>query len=139
MIEGLLALLLCQLAGTVLSSALHLAVPGPVVGMLILLVLLRWRRPAPDAPVMRAAGRILQDLPLLFIPAGVGLVVSFTTVRQHGLLLGLGLVLPWVAGILATVGVARLVLDRQGSVDEKLGSEADQLVADAELMDGLER
>ena len=74
MIEGLLILLLCQLAGTLVADTLHLPIPGAVLGMLLLLGLLAWRRPAEDAPVMTASHHLLQHLPLLFVPAGVGVV-----------------------------------------------------------------
>ena len=40
MIEGLLILLLCQLAGTLVADTLHLPIPGAVLGMLLLLGLL---------------------------------------------------------------------------------------------------
>lgn len=48
MIRGLLGLLSCQLVGTFLVSAFHLKVPGSVLGMLLLLLLLIWRKPDAD-------------------------------------------------------------------------------------------
>ncbi len=40
MIRGLLALVACQLAGDVIVAGLHLPLPGPVLGMALLLALL---------------------------------------------------------------------------------------------------
>lgn len=139
MIEGLLGLLACQLAGTALADGLHLKVPGPVLGMLILLAVLTVRRPRPDAPVMRAGNRVLDELPLLFIPAGVGVIGCTGLLRAHWGVLLLGLVLPWAAGLAVTAGVATLADHTIGSAEEEeLDAEAADLVADSRRMDGIE-
>ena len=39
MLSGLTLLLICQLIGEVLARVLHLPVPGPVLGLLLLLVI----------------------------------------------------------------------------------------------------
>ena len=59
MIEGLLVLLVCQIVGELAVRTLHLAVPGPVLGMLLLLAVLVVRRPRQDAPVLRAGDRLV--------------------------------------------------------------------------------
>ncbi|GAB2486349.1 hypothetical protein GCM10027030_20560 [Luteococcus sediminum] len=143
MIEGLLALFAFQALGTLLASSLHLAVPGPVVGMLLLLAHLTVRPPHEQAPVMRAGNRILDELPLLFIPAGVGLVGCVSVIRQQWLPISTAMVLGWAAGLLATVGAARLALGtalpgRQNPQTDCLATQAPELVADGERMDGLE-
>ena len=51
---------------------LHLPLPGPVLGLLILLVALRWT--AVRAPVGAAADVLLGHLSLLFVPVGVGVI-----------------------------------------------------------------
>ena len=102
MIEGLLILLLCQLAGTLVADTLHLPIPGAVLGMLLLLGLLAWRRPAEDAPVMTAS----QHLPLLFVPAGVGVVAVLGLIEEHRALMLVGFVVPWLLGLVVTAGVA---------------------------------
>lgn len=47
---GITALLPCQLAGELLARALHLPVPGPVIGMVILFAGLIPRDGGGDAP-----------------------------------------------------------------------------------------
>ena len=106
MIEGLLILLLCQLAGTLVADTLHLPIPGAVLGMLLLLGLLAWRRPAEDAPVMTASHHLLQHLPLLFVPAGVGVVAVLGLIGEHRALMLVGFVVPWLLGLVVTAGVA---------------------------------
>ncbi|MCB2043764.1 MAG: CidA/LrgA family protein, partial [Rhodoferax sp.] len=44
LLTGLAWLLLCQTAGELLARLLQLPLPGPVLGMLLLLVALRWPR-----------------------------------------------------------------------------------------------
>lgn len=143
MIEGLLELLAFQALGTLLANSLHLAVPGPVAGMLLLLVFLALRPPHDQAPVMRAGSRILDELPLLFIPAGVGLVGCVQVIRHEWLPISTAMVLGWAAGLLATVGAARLALRTaepmgEGAATDSLATRAPELVADGERMDGLE-
>ena len=71
-LQGLAFLLLMQSGGEALSHFLKLPVPGPVVGMVLLLLALRWQ-PVQDA-VAPAAGFLLQHLSLLFVPVGVGVM-----------------------------------------------------------------
>lgn len=106
MIEGLLILLLCHLAGTLVADTLHLPIPGAVLGMLLLLGLLAWRRPAEDAPVMTASHHLLQHLPLLFVPAGVGVVAVLGLIQEHRALMLVGFVVPWLLGLVVTAVVA---------------------------------
>lgn len=118
MIEGLLLLLLCQLVGTLISSTLHLPIPGAVLGMLLLLGLLAWRRPAEDAPVVATGHRLLEHLPLLFIPAGVGVVAVLGLIQDHWALMLVGLVLPWLLGLVVTAGVAAPLARRSAGQGE---------------------
>lgn len=86
-----LALLLClQLAGEVLSRLLSLPIPGPVTGLVLLLCLLVVR-PTLMTRVGSASDALLAHLSLLFIPAGVGVLVHID--RLDGALVGVALTL----------------------------------------------
>ncbi|WP_341923985.1 CidA/LrgA family protein [Nocardioides psychrotolerans] len=110
MITGLTWLLACQLVGEVLVRLLDVPVPGPVVGMLLLLVVLRARKVGDDAAVVRAGTALLRHLQLLFIPAGVG-VVAYAGVIRDLLPLAVALVGSWLLG-LAVVGWTTTLLER---------------------------
>ncbi|MBO9337913.1 MAG: CidA/LrgA family protein [Chloroflexus sp.] len=84
MIDALLGILLCQLIGEVVSRGLSLPIPGPVVGMLLLFTILRWRGRIPDQ-LRTTAQTILDHLPLLFVPAGVGVIVHLPLLNREGL------------------------------------------------------
>jgi holin-like protein len=75
MILAVLSLLCCQLLGEVVSRALNLPVPGPVVGMVVLAGLLLWRGRLP-AELGRAADVLLSHLSLFFVPAAVGVIAN---------------------------------------------------------------
>ena len=73
MLVAITQLLVCQLIGEVIARGFDLAIPGPVIGMGLLLVILFNRRAIPESLETTAHG-ILSHLSLLFVPAGVGVV-----------------------------------------------------------------
>lgn len=81
-LHGLAWLLGCQTAGELLSRGLGLPVPGPVVGMGLLVLALRW--PAVRAAVADTAKFLLSHLSLLFVPVGVGVMVHLGLLHDHG-------------------------------------------------------
>ena len=84
-LRGLACLLLFQCLGELLARALHapLPLPGPVLGLLALLVALNV--PAIRQPVAAAADLLLAHLSLLFVPVGVGVMTHLALVSQYGL------------------------------------------------------
>ncbi|MFY0990254.1 CidA/LrgA family protein [Halomonas sp. C05BenzN] len=76
LIWGMSVLLGCQFLGELVARGLTLPVPGPVIGMVILLAGLMIRGKVPDSLRMTGEG-LLRYLTLLFVPAGVGLMVHF--------------------------------------------------------------
>jgi holin-like protein len=81
-LRGLAWLLALQSAGEILSRGLSLPFPGPVVGMLLLLVALRW--PAVREPVAVCADFLLSHLSLLFVPVGVGVMTHLDLLNRFG-------------------------------------------------------
>ena len=73
LVPALSVILLCQLAGETATRLLGLAVPGPVLGMALLLALLA-TQPRLREIVASVAEGILRHLSLFFVPAGVGIV-----------------------------------------------------------------
>jgi len=117
MIAGLLWLLGCQLVGEVVVRLLDVTVPGPVVGMVLLLAVLRVRHLDDEHPVVVTGTRLLDHLQLLFVPAGVGVVAYAALLRDHAAGLTLALVGSWLAGLLVVVGTITL-LARRRAVDD---------------------
>lgn len=82
MLVSLTQLLVCQLLGEVIARILSLTIPGPVVGMGLLLVLLLNLQSIPENLVSTSEG-ILSHLSLLFVPAGVGVVAHLTVLGNE--------------------------------------------------------
>lgn len=111
MIHALLALLACQLAGEAVVRVLHLPLPGPVIGMLLMLGLLA-AAPRFAEFIRPTAQGILGHLSLLFVPAGVGVVGHVSTLGPAAAALLVAVVastvLAIVAGALTFVAIARI-------------------------------
>jgi putative effector of murein hydrolase LrgA (UPF0299 family) len=112
-LRGITWLLLLQSIGEVISRALHLPLPGPVVGMLLLLFALRW--PIVHQSVQGVAEFLLQHLSLLFVPVGVGVMTHLDVLGQYGVRIAIVIVLStWISlGVTAWVLRALMRDDRQ--------------------------
>lgn len=122
MIRGLAVLLVCQLLGEAAVRAAGLPLPGPVLGLVLLVAVLALGR-ARGTPGGATAGtlddteatadRVLAVLGLLFVPAGVGVVTELDLFARHGAALAAALAISVVATLLVTVftflAVKRLV------------------------------
>ena len=110
LLQGLAILLLCQSAGEAAARLLHLPLPGPVLGLLLLMTLLGWQRLR--TPAGQAADALLQHLSLLFVPVGVGVMTHFALISQYGARMLLVIVVATWAGLAVTALVLRAMLPR---------------------------
>ncbi len=99
-LRGLAWLLAMQSLGELLSRGLALPFPGPVIGMLLLLLALRW--PVVREPVAACADFLLSHLSLLFVPVGVGVMTHLGLLSQYGVRMLLVIVLSTWVGLAAT-------------------------------------
>lgn len=74
LLRGLTWLVLFQLLGTALNHLLVPILPGPIIGLLLLLVFLIARGEV-GKPLNEAASSLLRYLPLLLVPPAVGVMV----------------------------------------------------------------
>ena len=105
-LRGLAWLLAMQSLGELLSRAISLPFPGPVIGMLLLLLALRWT--AVREPVAACASFLLSHLSLLFVPVGVGVMTHLGLLGQYGVRMLAVIVLSTWIGLAATVLVLRM-------------------------------
>lgn len=121
MIEAFALLLLCQLAGEILSHGFGLPMPGPVVGLLLLFAGLfitqRFTNLSAgainDTALGRATGGLLQHLSLLFVPAGVGVIDHLGLLNSYGPVLFLALLVSTALSLAVTALVFTWVKRRQ--------------------------
>ena len=125
MIASLSLILLCQLAGEVIVRGLVLPMPGPVIGLVFLLLLLLARDrfaalrrgPLQGDGVESASRGLLANLSLLFVPAGVGVVQKLDLIAEHGIAIAAVLAISVVVTLLVTVAtflVASRLMARGG-------------------------
>jgi len=91
MLSALTLLLLLQLIGEIFVQWFALPVPGPVIGLLLLFGGLLWRGRLGD-DLRTTANNLLQHLSLLFVPAGVGVMIHAARVADEWLALSVALV-----------------------------------------------
>ena len=106
-LTGFAWLLSLQTVGEVLSRGLSLPLPGPVIGMVLLLLALASARVR--EPVARCADFLLSHLSLLFVPVAVGVMAYLPLLRQYGLRLLVVLVLSTWIGLAVTALVLRFL------------------------------
>ncbi len=105
MIPGLVQILLWQGAGELVSHFILPHIPGPVIGLVLLLVFLALRDHVPDSMALVSDG-FNQHLGLLFVPAATGVVLFLPQLRQHAW----AVVLALLGSVILTIAVTALVL-----------------------------
>lgn len=122
MIQALTALLAFQLVGELIVRLSAIPVPGPVLGMVFLFAFFVFRgRVAPD--MKSAASVILQHLSLLFVPAGVGLMLHAARIEAEWFVIGAALVGSTIVTLMVTVLVFRLCLKPGGTPADPAGGQ----------------
>ncbi|MBC7800422.1 MAG: CidA/LrgA family protein [Gemmatimonadaceae bacterium] len=107
MLRALTTLIVCQLVGEVVARAAGLPLPGPVLGLLVLLGLLAMRG-GPDEAMRTTSTGLLRHLSLLFVPAGVGVMTQLDVLGRDWFAIGAAILVSTALGL----GVAAVVMQR---------------------------
>lgn len=89
MLRGIVLLLGFQAAGELARRQLNLPISGAVCGMALLLLWLVTRGRAPE-DLTRVTDGLLANMPILFVPVGVGAIVYINVFQQHWAVIALG-------------------------------------------------
>ena len=111
-------LLLFQCLGEVVVFALKLPIPGPVAGMLLLLAVLLWS-PKLMSKLEATANELLRHLALLFVPAGVGIIVSASSLQGHWIAVIASVLTSTVLTLVVTAFVMRYLMSKKSGELEK--------------------
>ena len=122
MLQSIFAIFLFQLVGEMVQKYFALTVPGPVIGLVLLLLAMLVSDRIGNSPVALlkqnltvTAETLLGHLPLLFVPIGVGVVMHISLLEDQ-LAAVLGVVF---IGTVLTVGFSALLMEKlQGSGDD---------------------
>lgn len=83
LLRGLTWLILFQLLGTGLNVLLLPFLPGPIIGMVLLLLFLVLRGEVGE-PLDQAASGLLKYLPLILVPPAVGVMAYGAEMARYG-------------------------------------------------------
>jgi holin-like protein len=122
MLYAIFFIFLLQLVGEFLQKYFVLAIPGPVIGLLLMLVALLLQRGSRDSDtdfgqkVINTSNHLLQYLSLLFVPIGVGVVMHLQLLESQ-LVKVLGVI---IIGTLLTIIVTAALFQvlRKRGVDD---------------------
>jgi holin-like protein len=125
MLRALAILLVCQLVGETITRGLMLPLPGPVLGLVLLVMLLflvERRHLVASATIDetslgKLSNGLIAILGILFVPAGVGVIQQLGPLAQYGMALATALLVSTVLTLVVTVWVFVLVsrlVERKG-------------------------
>lgn len=120
MLQAIGLLLVCQLAGEALHRFVGVPVPGSVLGMgllLLWLALVRRERPSLD----QVTGWLTAHLPIMFVPAAVGLIQEGPILQKHGLAIVIAAVVSTVLTLVVTAYVFQWAIGRMKLTEEEGG------------------
>lgn len=104
MLNALSILLVSQLVGELLAQLTHAPIPGPLIGMLLLLGVLMWKG-GPSQELEGFGKSLLSWLAMLFVPAATGLITEFDRLAADWWRIAAAIFLSTLLG-LATTGWA---------------------------------
>lgn len=108
-LHALALLLAFQLIGEAIVFALGLPIPGPVFGMVLLLGAVAAVRDL-LARLKPTTGTLLMHLSLLFVPAGVGVMVHGARLAAEGVAIVVAIVVSTVLALAATALTVKALL-----------------------------
>ena len=112
LLAGFTWLLIFQCAGEAAARLLDLPVPGPVLGMAMLLVALVVRGRASESLTVCADG-LAKHLSLLFVPAGTGVMLHVAQIEAEWLPIVVAIVVSTVLAIATTALTFQWLVQRQ--------------------------
>jgi holin-like protein len=110
LIRAFIVLIAFQLCGEAIASLAGLPIPGSVIGMTLLVMALVLRGAAPEFLQSGARG-LLHYLPLLFVPAGVGIIAHLPLIAAEWLPITAALIASSVLTLIVTAA-AMLAVER---------------------------
>ena len=113
MLKSVFIILLYQLIGELFQKFFGLSIPGPVIGLVLLLLTLlliqkRERAVPIKEDLYNSAEILLNYLPLLFIPVGVGVVMHLSLLEDNLT----SVVLVIILGTLLTLALTGFVMEK---------------------------
>lgn len=101
MLQGIITLVSLQLLGEIVSHYLAIPIPGAIIGMVLLLIYLMVKGYV-STELSETSGKLFPYLPLLLIPASVGVIQYGELLEKEGIAVLAALVISLVISFIAT-------------------------------------
>ena len=115
MLNSIFIILFFQLIGEFIQKFFELSIPGPVIGLFLLLTILLFSKKSHyKIPIdfkinlIDTSENLLNYLPLLFIPVGVGVVLHLSLLEENVV----PVMLVIIIGTLLTLALTAFVMDK---------------------------
>ena len=103
--SAIFVLIVLQLIGETIVQMSGLPVPGAIIGLILLYAILVLRGEVPDE-MSRTSGFLLQNLGVLFVPAGVGVIAYLPVIAAQWWII----VLVLLVSVSSTIAITGLVV-----------------------------
>ncbi|MGA0411675.1 MAG: CidA/LrgA family protein [Candidatus Puniceispirillales bacterium] len=121
MLNSIFTIFLFQLAGEFVQKFFELSIPGPVIGLILLLSVLLLKNRYNRSPstfereLVSSCESLLNYLPLLFIPVGVGVVMHLTLLEENLI----SVITIVILGTLLTLAITGFIMERLLKEDDQ--------------------
>ena len=121
MFNSIFTIFLFQLVGEFIQKFLEISIPGPVIGLILLLTVLLIKNKYFNAStnfqndLIRSCESLLNYLPLLFIPVGVGVVMHLTLLEDNLI----SVITIIILGTLLTLAITGFIMEKLLKEDEQ--------------------
>jgi len=121
MLNSIFTIFLFQLAGEFVQKFFELSIPGPVIGLILLLSVLLLKNKYNRSPstfereLVSSCESLLNYLPLLFIPVGVGVVMHLTLLEENLI----SVITIIILGTLLTLAITGFIMEKLLKEDEQ--------------------
>jgi len=121
MLNSIFTIFLFQLAGEFVQKFFELSIPGPVIGLILLLSFLLLKNRYNRSPstfereLVSSCESLLNYLPLLFIPVGVGVVMHLTLLEDNLI----SVITIIILGTLLTLAITGFIMEKLLKEDEQ--------------------
>lgn len=121
-IQEFIIILLISFIGEMLSILIPLPVPGSVYGLVLMLLALIFKIIKIDQ-VRSTSKFLIEIMPIMFIPAGVGLMISFETLKPILLEVVVITIITTILVMGVSGAIAQLIVSRKNNIKEDTKNE----------------
>ncbi len=121
-IQEFLIILLISFIGEMISILIPLPVPGSVYGLVLMLLALIFKIIKIDQ-VRSTSKFLIEIMPIMFIPVGVGLMISFETLKPILLEVVVITIITTILVMGVSGAIAQLIVSRKNNIKEDTKNE----------------